>query len=140
MAMVSGASAHSRKIADMDNSEAGPPLLDDERLREVLDLLSEDESGAFAGWIARLDADLVKFRTLMASNDTIASLAEIAGSSHSLKGTCLVMGASALAGLFAALETHAKAGNRADADRLYATTRDLELATLQALREASATS
>ena len=49
-----------------------------------------------------------------------------------------MMGASALACLFAELEVHAKAGNRADVDELYAGSRELEQASLHALREAEA--
>ena len=126
-------------MAGMNDSEATPELLDQVHLREVLDLMSEDEeSGAFARWIVRLDTELAQFRALLATDNKIASLPEIAKATHSLRGTCLMMGASALACLFAELETHAKAGNRADVDELYAGSRELEQASLHALREAEA--
>ena len=100
--------------------------------------MSEDDPDVFAGWIGRLDTYLTQFRALLAGDNEAASLPEIAATAHSLKGACLMMGASALACLFAELEAHAKAGNRADVDELYAGSRELEQASLHALREAEA--
>jgi HPt (histidine-containing phosphotransfer) domain-containing protein len=130
-------------MASMNDSNVEPErlaLIDREQLREMLELACEDEnSDTFARWIARIDADLARFRALLADKDKIASLDEIANTTHALRGSCLMMGAAALACMFAELEAHAKAGRRADVDALYAASRELESASLHALREASRT-
>lgn len=115
-----------------------PVLLDDERVQEVLELLCADDAGAFDRWIAQLDTDLVKFRALLASAGNPDGKRDIHIAAHALKGACLVIGAQALATLFAELEASAKAGDLTEVNRHYAAGRELEAETLAALKAASA--
>ena len=111
-------------------------LLNLEQLREVIDLMGEDDPAAFDRWIVRLESELAEFKKLLplvrAEDGPRATSA-----AHSLKGTCLVMGAQALAERFAELEACSKGGKIAEFNRLATESRELETASLQALREAS---
>lgn len=111
-------------------------LVNLEQLREVIDLMGEDDPAAFDRWIIRLESELVEFRKLLPV-ERAEDGPRVTSAAHSLKGTCLVMGAQALAERFAELEACAKGGKIAEFNRLASESRDLETASVQALREAS---
>ena len=121
------------------NANASPALLIDlEHVREVIELICEGEPAAFDRWIGYLESDLNKFETLLPGAGTTESNASIQGAAHSLKGTCLTMGAKALGVFFAEIERDAKAGKSAAFNQRYAEGRELEARSLHALREVAA--
>lgn len=121
------------------NTNASPTLLIDlEHVREVIELICEGEPAAFDRWIGYLESDLNKFETLLPGAGTTESNASIQGAAHSLKGTCLTMGAKALGVFFAEIERDAKAGKSAAFNQRYAEGRELEARSLHALREVAA--
>lgn len=113
-------------------------LIDPERVLEVIDLICEDEPAAFGRWIGYLEADLAKFPTLLPATGTTESNRQIQGLAHSLKGTCMNLGAAALATLFAELERHAKAGESEAINQRYAQDQHFEIGSTQALRKFAA--
>jgi HPt (histidine-containing phosphotransfer) domain-containing protein len=120
------------------NSGAAPTaLVDHERVAEVIDLVCEGEPGAFGKWIDYLVADLAKFQALLPGASTAESHRGIQSAAHSIKGTCLNLGAQALGELFSALEQEAREGNSAALNQRYAASRDLETQSIQALRAAT---
>jgi HPt (histidine-containing phosphotransfer) domain-containing protein len=118
-----------------DTSASSKPLIDIERVAEVIDLICEGEPAAFARWIDHLETDVAKFAALLAGAGTTESIRSLQGAAHALKGTCLNLGASALGGLFAALERDAKEGNLTTLHQRYAGGRELKAQSIRALRE-----
>ncbi len=120
------------------NSSTSPTaLVDHERVAEVIDLVCEGEPGAFGKWIDYLVADLAKFQALLSGASTTESHRGIQSAAHSIKGTCLNLGAQALGELFSALEQEARECNSAALNQRYAANRDLETQSIQALRAAT---
>lgn len=114
------------------------PLVDPERVLEVIDLICESEPAAFDRWIGYLEADLAKLAALMPGSGATESDRAIQNTAHSLKGTCMNLGAPVLADLFAELERYAKEGKSDVLNQRYAQDRDLEARSIQALREFAA--
>jgi histidine phosphotransfer protein HptB len=72
------------------------------------------------------------FRACIASGDPAGA----ARAAHTLKGTCLQLGAQALGKLFADIECSAKAGDYAEAKRRFDSSSSLIAQSLQALKHA----
>ena len=119
---------------------ADTPLVDPERVLEMIDLICEGEPAAFDRWIAYLEADLAKLAALLPGSGTTESNLGIQSAVHSLTGTCMNLGVPMLAVLFAELERYAKEGKSAALNQRYAQGRDLEARSILALREFTAKS
>jgi HPt (histidine-containing phosphotransfer) domain-containing protein len=115
-----------------------PPLVDPERVIEVIDLICEGEPAAFDRWIGYLEADIAKLGALLRNTGTNENDRAIQGAAHSLKGTCMNLGVPVLAALFAELEQYAKEGKSEALTQRYAQGRDLEARSIHALREFAA--
>lgn len=113
------------------------PMLDAERVNEVIDVICDGEPDAFKRWIERLDAELTKFNDVVAANRTAPDLGVLRERAHSLKGTALVMGAKVLGDLFAQLETDARNGSFAQFSEHVETLPDVGAQSLAALRAVS---
>jgi HPt (histidine-containing phosphotransfer) domain-containing protein len=115
------------------------PLIDDERVEEMIDLICGGKHAALNRWIDYLEADLAKFEPLLSGAGTPEGNREIQGAAHSIKGTCLNIGAHALGDVFSGLEQEAKEGASAAAlAARFAASRELGAQSIRALREISA--
>jgi HPt (histidine-containing phosphotransfer) domain-containing protein len=117
------------------NNKAPTLLIDHERVAEVIDLVCEGGHATFSQWIDYLQTDLTKFEALLSATDTTDNNRGIQSAAHSIKGTCLNLGAQALGELFSALEQEAKEGKSAALNQRYAEGRDLETQSILALRD-----
>ncbi len=116
------------------------PLVNHERVLEMIDLICEGEPAAFGRWVDFLDADLAKFAALLSIAGTTESNLKIFDAAHALKGTCLNLGAPALGALFAELERHAKQSEWEALLLRYGESRELEAQSTHLLREVAANS
>jgi HPt (histidine-containing phosphotransfer) domain-containing protein len=117
---------------------ASTPLIDHERAEEVIDLICEGEHAAFGGWVDHLETDLAKFEALLPATDTMESNRDIQGAAHSIKGTCLNLGAIALGELFSTLEQDAKEGKLAALNQRYAESFKIKTESIRELRAIAA--
>jgi HPt (histidine-containing phosphotransfer) domain-containing protein len=120
-----------------DASASSIPLIDDERVEEMVDLICGGKHAALARWIDHLETDVAKFEVLMSGANTVGELREIQGAAHSIKGTCLNIGATVLGSLYAKLEQDAKEGATAALKDNFAAARVVVVQSMQALREIS---
>lgn len=125
-----------------DPTGAPPPLkalptqlIDCERVAEVIDLICEGEYAALNGWVDYLQTDLNKFEALLSGPDTAEKNKNIQSAAHSIKGTCLNLGAQALGDLFSEFERDAKEGKSQALNQRLADCRVLGAKSVQALRE-----
>ncbi len=121
-----------------DASVALMPLVNHERVLEMIDLICEGEPAAFGRWVDYLETDLAKFAALLSVAGTTEHNQKIFDAAHALKGTCLNLGAPALGALFAELERHAKASDWEALLLRYGESRELETQSTYLLREAAA--
>jgi HPt (histidine-containing phosphotransfer) domain-containing protein len=126
-------------VSDANGATSGggaspTPLIDLERVQEVIDLICEGEHAALGRWIDHLETDLGKFGVLLPSAGTSDGDHNIQIAAHSIRGTCLNMGAQALGELFSALEQDAKENKSARLTQRYAENRELEKRSIAALR------
>ncbi len=115
----------------------GAMLLDPDLVAEIRRV--EEATGRadlFSGFVVRLEANIGRFATAFADcvarGDTTAAARE----AHTLKGSCLQLGAMALGKLFADIETSARAGNYAEAQRTFYGSAPLIAQSLDALKRA----
>jgi HPt (histidine-containing phosphotransfer) domain-containing protein len=113
-------------------------LIDHERAEEVIDLICEGEHAAFGGWVDHLETDLAKFEALLPATDTMESNRGIQGAAHSIKGTCLNLGAIALGELFSLVEQDAKEGKLAALNQRYAESLTIKTESIRELRAIAA--
>lgn len=113
------------------------PLIDDERVEEMVDLICGGAHAALNRWIDYLEADVAKFEGLLSGTGTAEGMREIQGAAHSIKGTCLNIGAQALATLFSKIEQSAKEGAVTALLDHFAASRAVAAESVQALREIS---
>jgi HPt (histidine-containing phosphotransfer) domain-containing protein len=113
------------------------PLIDDERVEEMIDLICGGAHAALSRWIDYLEADVAKFEALLPVAGTAEGIREIQGMAHSIKGTCLNIGAQALGALFSKIEQAAKEGAVAALNEYSTATRALAGQSVRALREIS---
>jgi HPt (histidine-containing phosphotransfer) domain-containing protein len=117
---------------------ASTPLIDHERAEEMIDLICEGQHAAFGGWVDHLETDLAKFEAMLPATDTMESNRGIQGAAHSIKGTCLNLGAIALGELFSLLEQDAKEGKTAALNRRYADNLAIRMESIRELRAIAA--
>jgi HPt (histidine-containing phosphotransfer) domain-containing protein len=113
------------------------PLIDDERVEEMIDLICGGAHAALNRWIDYLVADIAKFEALLPGAGTAGGIREIQSAAHSIKGTCLNIGAQALGARFSRIEQDAKEGAVAAINEHFAAVRVLAAQSVQALREIS---
>lgn len=113
------------------------PLIDDERAEEMVDLICGGAHAALNRWIDYLAADIAKFEALLPGAGTSEGMREIQGAAHSIKGTCLNIGAQRLAALFSTIEQDAKESAVSALLDRYAASPGLAAESVQALREIS---
>jgi HPt (histidine-containing phosphotransfer) domain-containing protein len=118
-------------------NERATPLLDRGLIDEIRKI--EQASGQkdlFSGFVRKLEGFLASFSAdfanLVARGDTQGAMR----AAHTLKGTCRQLGAVALGDLFAEIETSAKAGDYADAQRRFDASGSLISESLEALKQA----
>ncbi|MEQ1517839.1 MAG: Hpt domain-containing protein [Usitatibacteraceae bacterium] len=120
----------------LGNTDASAtPLINEERVLEVIDLICEGEPTALERWIAYLEADIARFESLLPCTTAKESFAALYDVSHALKGTCANMGAQALGALFIALENDAKANDATTLNQRYADGKSIGPRSAQALRD-----
>ena len=115
----------------------GTLLLDRAIIAEIR--LIEHATGrhdVLAGFVRKLESSLASFGAAfsecIARGDTTAAQR----AAHTLKGTCLQLGAQALGDLFAEIERSAKAGDYAEAKRKFDGGAALIAQSLEALKQA----
>ena len=132
---ASDVTASSNAKPSAEPSAVVTPLVDHERVLEMIDLICEGEPAAFGSWVGYLEADLAKFAALMSDAGSTDRNLNILNTAHALKGTCLNLGAPALGALFAELEKHAKEGQWDALLLRYQESRALEIQSTNSLRE-----
>jgi len=113
------------------------PLVNPELVAQIRMIESSTgRTDVFAGFIRRLEDNLAdfgkKFAECIARGDTMAA----GSAAHTLKGTSLQLGATAMGELFAEIERTAKAGDAAAAKRAYEGGAQLIAQSLEALKKA----
>jgi HPt (histidine-containing phosphotransfer) domain-containing protein len=92
--------------------------------------------GIFAGCVRNLESNLAAFGAAFAACVARGDATGAARAAHSLKGSCLQLGAQALGGLFSDIESSAKAGDYAGAQRTYEDSAALIADSIEALKRA----
>jgi len=113
------------------------PLLDAKLIAEIR--LSERATGrpnVLSGLVRTLEAHLADFPGGFAACVARGDIAGAARAAHTMQGSCRQLGAGALGDLFAAIESSAKAGDYAEAQRRFDGGADLIARSLEALRRA----
>src|SRR3954468_12749816 len=96
------------------------PLLNPELVAQIRMLeKATGRNDVFSGFVRKLEANLADFRTKFAEHIARGDTKSAGGAAHTLKGTCLQLGATAMGELFAEIERNAKAGDAAAAKRTY---------------------
>ena len=118
-------------------SAQGTPLLDQSLVEEIRQVeRATGKTGLFAGFVAKLEADLAAFGpdfTAAIGRGDAASAMRLA---HKLKGACRQLGAAALGNLFADIEASTKAGDHDAAQRKFRDGTGLISRSLDALKRA----
>ena len=118
-------------------SAPGTPLLDQSLVEEIKQVeRATGKAGLFAGFVAKLEADLAAFGPTFADAIGRGDAAAAVRSAHKLKGACRQLGAAALGNLFADIESSAKAGDHDAAQRKFQDGTGLISRSLDALKRA----
>jgi HPt (histidine-containing phosphotransfer) domain-containing protein len=122
---------------DDGNERAVPPLLDRALIAEIKRIEhATGRNDVLSGFVGKLEGSLAGFGTAfseyVARGDTTGALR----AAHTLKGTCLQLGAQALGDLFADIERSAKAGDYAEARRKFDGGAALIAESIEALKHA----
>jgi HPt (histidine-containing phosphotransfer) domain-containing protein len=112
-------------------------ILDRDLIAEIRRIeQASGRDGIFAGCVRNLEAHLAAFRSSFAACVARGDAAGAARAAHTLKGSCLQLGAQALGQLFADIERWAKAGDYAEAQRRFDGSAALIADSLEALKRA----
>jgi HPt (histidine-containing phosphotransfer) domain-containing protein len=113
------------------------PLLDPKLIAEIrLIERTTGQSNVFSGLVSKLEVQIAGFRANFAECVARGDSAAAARAAHTLQGSCRQLGAGALGDLFAAVESSAKAGDHAEAQRRFDGGGELIAQSLEALRRA----
>jgi HPt (histidine-containing phosphotransfer) domain-containing protein len=118
-------------------SEPATPLLDRGLIDEIRKI--EQASGQkdlFSGFVRKLEGFLAGFSADFAGLVARGDAAGAVRAAHTLKGTCRQLGAMALGDLFADIETSAKAGDYAEAQRKFEGGASVISQSVEALKQA----
>ena len=120
-------------MSEPSSEPAASPLLDQSLVEEIRQVeRATGKHGLFAGFVRKLEEDLVAFPGAMEAGDAPST----AKAAHKLKGACRQLGVAALGDLFADIERTAKAGDQDGARRRYQDGTGLISRSLDALKRA----
>jgi len=113
------------------------PLIDPSLIEEIRRIeRATGRNDVLSGFVQKLEATLAGFSAAfsaqVARGDTVGAVR----AAHTLKGTCRQLGAPALGDLFAEIETAAKAGDFAEAQRKFEAGASVIAQSLEALKSA----
>jgi len=118
-------------------SAQATPLLDQTLVEEIRQVeRATGKAGLFAGFVAKLEADLTAFGPAFAEAVGRGDRDAAVRAAHKLKGACRQLGVAALGNLFADIESTAKAGDHDGAQRKFRDGAGLISRSLDALRRA----
>jgi HPt (histidine-containing phosphotransfer) domain-containing protein len=112
-------------------------LLDRELIAEIRRI--EQATGrddVLSGFVRKLEGNLAGFAAAFSDYIARGDTTGAVRAAHTLKGTCLQLGARALGDLFAEIERSAKAGDYAEAKRKFDGGASLIAQSLEALKQA----
>jgi HPt (histidine-containing phosphotransfer) domain-containing protein len=113
------------------------PLLDRQSIDEIRHIERKlGRNDVFSGFVRTLEDTLAGFAATFSDCVARGDTAGAARAAHSLKGTCLQLGAQALGDLFAQIERSAKSGDYAAAKRKFDCGAGLIAESLAALKHA----
>jgi HPt (histidine-containing phosphotransfer) domain-containing protein len=118
-------------------NESASPLVDPTLIAEIRRI--EQMTGrndVLAGFVVKLEGLLKGFGGTFSDHVARGDGAGAVRAAHTLKGTCLQLGAQALGELFAEVERIAKTGDYAGAKRKFEDNQSLVARSLEALRQA----
>jgi HPt (histidine-containing phosphotransfer) domain-containing protein len=113
------------------------PLIDPaliEEIRRIERATGRDD--VLAGFVQKLEGNLAGFGAAFSAQVARGDAAGAVRAAHTLKGTCRQLGAPALGDLFAEVETAAKAGDFAAAQRAFEAGASLIAQSIDALKRA----
>jgi HPt (histidine-containing phosphotransfer) domain-containing protein len=113
------------------------PLLDRQSIDEIRHIERKvGRNDVLSGFVRMLEDTLAGFAATFSDCVARGDTAGAARAAHTLKGTCLQLGAQALGDLFADIERSAKAGDYAEAKRKFDGGAGLIAQSLEALKHA----
>ena len=113
------------------------PLLDPKLIAEIRFVeRSTGQTNVLSGLVSKLEAHLAEFPSGFAACIARGDATGAARAAHTMQGSCRQLGASALGDLFSAIESSAKAGNYAEAQRRFDGGAELIARSLEALKRA----
>jgi HPt (histidine-containing phosphotransfer) domain-containing protein len=122
-------------LAAVAANEPDAGLLDRSCIEEIRHIERvTGRSDVFSGFVLMLERNLGSFRAAFCDCVARGDAAGAARAAHTLKGACRQLGAQALGDLFDQIETRAKAGDYADAQRRFDGGAALIAQSLQALK------
>lgn len=121
----------------MAANEGATPLLDRALIAEIRRIeQATGRNDVLSGFVGKLEGHLAGFGAAFSDHIARGDMAGAVRAAHTLKGTCLQLGAQALGELFAEIERTAKGGDYAEAKRKFDGGADLIAQSLDALRQA----
>ena len=112
-------------------------ILDSNLIAEIRRIEQASGShGIFATCVRNLEANLTAFRAAFAAHVASGDKIAAARAAHSLKGSCLQLGAQALGDVFGDIERRVKAGDYAGAQHAFDGSAALIADSLEALKKA----
>jgi HPt (histidine-containing phosphotransfer) domain-containing protein len=126
-----------RMSPDDGNERAGPALLDRALIAEIKRIEhATGRNDVLSGFVGKLEGSLAGFGAAFSAHVARGDTAAAVRAAHTLKGTCLQLGAQALGDLFADIERSAKAGDYAEAKRKFDAGAALIAQSIEALKHA----
>lgn len=123
-------------MSDLANEGAGP-LLDRELVDQIKSIgHATGREDLLAGFVIKLEANIANFQKTFSDCMARGDNAGAGRAVHSLKGASRQLGARALGELFADIERSAKAGDYAEAQRIFEAGASLIAQTIEALKRA----
>lgn len=126
-----------RMTQDDANGRGAPPLLDHALISEIKRIEhATGRNDVLSGFVGKLEGSLAGFGAAFSEHVARGDTTSAVRAAHTLKGTCLQLGAQALGGLFADIERSAKAGDYAEAKRKFDGGAALIAQSIEALKHA----
>ena len=122
-------------IAGMN--ERGNMLIDHQLIEEIRRIEhATGRNDVLSGFVRKLEENIAGFGDAFAGYVARGDKTGAVRAAHTLKGTCLQLGAQALGDLFSDIEDSAKAGDYAEAKRKFDSAGGLIAESLEALKQA----
>lgn len=122
-------------IAGMN--ERGNMLIDHQLIEEIRRIEhATGRNDVLSGFVRKLEENIAGFGDTFAGYVARGDKTGALRAAHTLKGTCLQLGAQALGDLFSEIENSAKAGDYAEAKRKFEAAGGLIAESLEALKQA----